>query len=468
LHLLCAIDGPGYRERVIAEAPVEGVNLARGTRDFLPEQAAARHAVMAILRGVFARHGFEALETPAIERIETLTGKYGEEGQKLIYRVLKRGEGGERGEVDLALRYDLTVPLARVVAMNPQLRMPFKRWQMAPVWRADRPAKGRYREFWQCDCDIVGSTDALADAECLAVAGDALAALGFERYTMRLYDRRLLRAAARRCGVGADREASLLVAVDKLDKIGRDGVDAELRQRGFADHEISTLWEILSIGGDREATLGALAEALAGQEGVEEGIATLRHVAALAESLGVPPGIIRIDPTLARGLDYYTGAVWEIEVEEPKVGTLAAGGRYDGLIGVFSKQSVPAVGISFGLERIITVLEDWGRLPAHVQRPELLVAVFDADHRAAAASTARALRERGLRVDLYTGTGRLKQQFRYADASGVPWVAIAGPAEIGRGTVTLKNLQTGEQSEVSLDEAARRVHGDLARADHPS
>jgi histidyl-tRNA synthetase len=441
---------------------VDTVNLARGTRDFLPEQAAARHAVMSVLREVFAVHGFEGLETPAIERIETLTGKYGDEGQKLIYRVLKRGEGGERGEVDLALRYDLTVPLARVVAMNPQLRMPFKRWQMAPVWRADRPAKGRFREFWQCDVDVVGSTDPLADAECLAVAADALKRLGFEQFTLRVYDRRLLRAAARRCGVGADREGALLVAVDKLDKIGRDGVTAELTSRGFAPAEVEALWTVLSIGGPRDEVLDALGVALVDQDGAAEGVETLRQVTRLAEDLGVPPSVLKIDPTLARGLDYYTGPVWEIDVPEGGVGSLGGGGRYDGLIGVFGKNQVPAVGISFGLERIISVLEDWGRLPAQTLRPEVLVTVFDPGLRGAAARAAAHLREAGLRVDLFAGTTKLKGQLKYADALGVPWVAIVGPGEYGRATVTLKNLATGEQSEVPLVDAAHRVRGGLA------
>ncbi|MEQ1505688.1 MAG: histidine--tRNA ligase [Myxococcota bacterium] len=447
---------------------METVNLARGTRDFLPAEAAARRTVIERLRGVFARHGFEGLETPAFERIETLTGKYGDEGQKLIYRILKRGEGAERGEVDLALRYDLTVPLARVVTMNPSLRMPFKRWQIAPVWRADRPAKGRYREFWQCDCDVVGSGDALADAECLAVAGDAFRELGFVRYTIRVYDRRLLRATARACGVGEDREVGLFVAVDKLDKIGRDGVDAELASRGHTEAERARLWEILGVTGDREAVFAGLIERLAGQDEVEAAIAGLREVVALAEALGVPEGVIRIDPTLARGLDYYTGPVWEIEVEEPKVGTLAAGGRYDRLMGIFGRAAVPAVGISFGLERILTVMEEQGMLPPRIDVPDVLVTVFDAENRHGAAVVAAALRAGGLRVDLYAGVAKLKAQLKYADALGATWVAIVGPGEVKRGVVALKNLRTGDQLEIPLAGAVDRIRTGLAQVTQPS
>lgn len=442
---------------------METVNLARGTRDFLPEQAAARHAVIDRLRAVFARHGFEALETPAFERIETLTGKYGDEGSKLIFRILKRGEGSERGETDLALRYDLTVPLARVVAMNPGLRMPFKRWQIAPVWRADRPAKGRFREFWQCDCDVVGSTEPIADAECLATAADALRTLGFRRFTIRLNDRRLLRATARACGADDAREGSLLVAVDKLDKIGRDGVEAELRERGFSASDTATLWELLSVGGTNAEVLARTAELLGARLGevaeTTAAVADLAAVIELAEALGVPAGVIRVDPTLARGLDYYTGPVFEIEVDEPKVGSLAGGGRYDKLIGIFGKEQVPAVGIALGLERILTVMEDLGMLPGASTRAEVMVGVFDAAHRAPAARAAHDLREAGLRVELYAGAPKLKHQFKHADAIGVSWVVLVGPGEARRGTVTLKDLRSGEQIECSLAVAVERIRG---------
>jgi histidyl-tRNA synthetase len=434
---------------------VEEVRLARGTRDLLPEQASRRNAVLALLREVFARHGFDPLETPAFERIETLTGKYGEEGQKLIFRILKRGEGGEKGEADLALRYDLTVPLARVVAMNPGLRMPFKRWQIAPVWRADRPAKGRFREFWQCDCDIVGTSEILADAECLAVAADALATIGFPSFLVRVNDRRLLRATARAAGVAPEREQALLVVVDKLDKIGRDGVDAELAEKGLG--ATSRLWDVLSLSGSPAEVLGGLREALPAEPEVEAALADLRELVALADALGVPAEALRIDPTLARGLDYYTGPVFEIEAAEAGVGSLAGGGRYDGLVGVFGKQQVPAVGIALGLERILTVLEDLGRTPPATDRPAVLVAVYDPEHRAHAAAAARAFREAGVRTDLYAGGGKLKAQFKHADAVGVRYVVVVGPGEVGSGTVALKALATGEQLQIPLAEAIRRV-----------
>ena len=438
---------------------MEEARLARGTRDLLPEQASRRNAVIAVLREVFARHGFEPLETPALERIETLTGKYGDEGQKLIFRILKRGEGGEKGESDLALRYDLTVPLARVVAMNPALRMPFKRWQIAPVWRADRPAKGRFREFWQCDCDIVGSTDILADAECIAVAADAMTTIGLPAFTVRINDRRLLRATARAAGVPAEREGALLVAVDKIDKIGRDGVDAELAEKGLITADTSRLWSVLSLKGDPAAVLDGLRRELGDTGEAGNALRDLADVIALAGDLGVPAGTLRVDPTLARGLDYYTGPVFEVEVEEPKVGSLAGGGRYDELIGVFGKQPIPAVGIALGLERILTVLGEIGRLPPGADRPDVLVAVYDPAHRGHAAAAARALRDAGIRTDLYAGAGKLKAQYKHADSLGVRFVAIVGPDEAAANKVTLKELGTGAQMTVPLADAIRRVQG---------
>jgi histidyl-tRNA synthetase len=436
---------------------METANLARGTRDFLPEEAAARHAVIDLLRAVFARHGFESLETPAFERIETLTGKYGDEGGKLIFRILKRGEGAASGEADLALRYDLTVPLARVIAMNPGLRMPFKRWQIAPVWRADRPAKGRYREFWQCDVDVVGTSEPIAEAEVLATAADALETLGFRSYTVRMNDRRLLRAMARACGAADDAaEASLLVAVDKLDKIGRDGVVAELEARGFLPAETQPLWRVFALSGTNDEILDGLLRELPGEE-VPAAVAALREIVGLAEALGVPEGRLRIDPTVARGLDYYTGPVFEVAIEDANLGSVAGGGRYDRLIGVFGKQQVPAVGLAFGLERVLVVMQERGMLPPRRDRPVVLVAVFDAGHRVHAARAARAFREAGIPTDLYAGTPKLKAAFKHADVVGARFVALVGPGEAEQGTVTLKELASSTQQQLPLAEAVRVV-----------
>ena len=430
------------------------VHLAKGARDFLPDQMRNRLAVMAILRDVFERFGFEPLDTPAFERIETLTGKYGDEGEKLMFRILKRGEGGKKGEVDMALRYDLTVPLARVVAMNPSLRMPFKRYQMAPVWRADRPQRGRFREFYQCDVDIVGTTSTLADAECIAVVAASLDALGFDNYVVRLNDRRILRAMARAVGA-IDQETALLVAVDKLDKVGRDGVSRELEAAGFGPSQLETLWSILDVPRGHGATLDALAAKL-DNEGCE-GVEVLREVLQLALDMGVSPDRVVVDPTLARGLDYYTGPVYETEVLEPKIGSISGGGRYDGLVGIFGKRDVPAVGVSLGLERLITVMEELGRLPTRGATAQVLVTVFSREQAPASLALAHALRSAGVRVELFTDDKKMKAQFKYANARGFEWLAICGPDEVEAGVVVMKHLASGEQHRVLVGDAASLV-----------
>lgn len=434
------------------------VHLPKGTRDFLPDEMYRRQSVIDRVRLVFERFGFQPLETPAFERIETLTGKYGDEGQKLVFRILKRGAGGERGECDQALRYDLTVPLARVIAMNPQVRLPFKRYQIAPVWRADRPAKGRFREFLQCDADIVGSHSVMADAECVAVLHAALAELGLQRFTIRLNDRRVLAATAAAVGA-ADREAELLIAVDKLDKIGRDGVAKELGERGFDDAQISGLWALLTREETDEATLAHLDEALAARttgevaDAAKAGVQALRELLDIAGALGVDASRICVDPTLARGLDYYTGPVFEVVADDVQIGSIASGGRYDGLVGMFSGREVPAVGCSLGLDRILVVLEELGLLTAPGNAIEALVTVWDEGSRQASVEAAATLRGAGVRTELYLGDGKLKHQLKYADAKGYPWLLVLGPSEIEQGRVSLRDMRSGAQHVVTLPEA---------------
>jgi histidyl-tRNA synthetase len=421
------------------------VHLAKGTRDLLPETMIRRQAVVKTLTEVFARYGFAPQCTPAIERIETLTGKYGDDGEKLLYRILKRGEGGKRGEVDLALRYDLTVPLARVVAMNPDLRMPYKRYQVQPVWRADRPQKGRFREFYQCDVDTVGTTDPLADAECLAVLSDCLKALGFSEFTIRLNHRALL--AAMVADVGAsDGETGVLVALDKLDKIGRDGVDAELQGQGLSQAARDRLWVLLEAPGSDalahlEAELG---------EAASEAVATMREVLGLAHDMGVDPAHLVFDPTLSRGLDYYTGPVFEAVIREPNIGSIAGGGRYDGLIGMFCKRDVPAVGISLGLERILVVMDELGMFEDVQSQTKVLVTVFSPELRAQSLKTVTHLRSAGVNAQISMDTAKLGKQFKRADGLGIPYAVVIGPEEAAAGTVVLKDLASGEQTTVAL------------------
>jgi histidyl-tRNA synthetase len=422
-------------------ADMSKVHLPKGTRDLLPQQMNNRMQVIQTVRGVFERFGFQPLETPAFERIETLMGKYGAEGDKLIYRILKRGEGGKRGEVDLALRYDLTVPLARMMAMNPGLPLPFKRYQIQPVWRADRPQKGRFREFYQCDVDIIGTESRLAEAECLAVVYSCFSELGFSKFTIRLNDRRILHAMA--AAIGAqDQETSMLQAIDKLDKIGRDGVARELVARGFTEEQAKQLFAMLD------------GESIPDTAEVE---AELDQVVQSARALGVADGIIQRDRTLARGLDYYTGPVYETVVTEPNIGSLSGGGRYDELIGMFSGRPVPAVGVALGLERIIVVMEELGMLPSSACRTQVFVARFSDETETATLDATNQLRQAGVRTRLSLKGGKIGKQLKTADRLGIPWALIVGPDEAASSMVQLKNLTTGEQRVLPVEDAVEMI-----------
>lgn len=411
------------------------VAAARGTRDLLPAQMHARLHVVGIIRDVFAKFGFEPLETPAIERIETLMGKYGDEGEKLIFKILERGEGGREGKADLALRYDLTVPLARVIAMNGALPLPFKRYQIQPVWRADRPQKGRYREFSQCDVDTVGAPGRLADAECVAVVDAALAALGFSDFEVKVNHRKLLAAIVRELAK-TDRETDVLVAIDKLDKIGWDGVAAELDERGIGS---GWLGQLKDMTFDDYATIAP------------EAVAELREVFAAADALGATR--VRFDATLARGLSYYTGPVFETVITGGGIGSVSGGGRYDGLIGMFSGKDIPAVGVSLGLERLLVVMEDRGMLPGAATRTKAYVTIFSAETQAASLRLARDLRAAGVETETWLGApGALGKQFKQAGTKGVPFALVLGPDEVAAGTVVVKDLRAGTQRAVPAGE----------------
>ena len=418
------------------------VFLPKGSRDLMPAMMNRRLMVIETVREVFARYGFEPLETPAFERIETLTGKYGDEGEKLMFRILKRGEGGEKGEVDLALRYDLTVPLARVVAMNPGIPLPFKRSQIQPVWRAERPQKGRFREFYQCDVDTIGTDSPVADAECIAVVHDALTALGLSDFTIRLNHRQILRALAEAIGA-TEQETSMLQAIDKLDKIGRDGVQKELLERGFTEHQVSDLWKYLD---------GAPIP------GTAESETHLREILDIALDLGVDSDRVKIDRTLARGLDYYTGPVFETVLNGGYSGSISGGGRYDGLIGMFSgKGDVPAVGVSLGIERIFMLMEEMGLMPDTQTSTQVWATVFSPETRSSTLEAAAILRQAGIRVQVSTRTGKLGKQFKDASSRGVPFALVCGPDEAASGTVVLKNLGTGEQFTGTPEQVAFQI-----------
>ena len=445
----------------------EQTRPARGMRDFLPDEVRRRDYVIGIVKDVYRRYGFEPLETPALENIETLTGKYGDEGAKLIFKVLRRGEHEASGETDLALRYDLTVPLARVVAEHRgTLPRFFKRYQIQPVWRADRPARGRFREFYQCDVDAIGSTSPIVEVEVCAAVSDVLRMLGFTDFTLRLNHRGLLRGMLDSFGVESALHDQALVAVDKLDKIGRDGVAKELVARGIPDSAAEKLLgayeaAAASKGVDVRATnalrLPLLCEHVAGHADGEAAIATLADIVTLADATSAGDHVL-VDPSLARGLSYYTGAIMEIAVSD-LAGSLGGGGRYDGLIGMFSGENLPACGFSLGLERILVVMTERKMFPPGVEAAaaDVLVTQFDREGSADGLRLAADLRGLGLRVEVYPEVDKLGKQFKYASARGTRFVTVVGSDERAAGHVTVKDMQSGAQTQVPRGDVAHHI-----------
>ena len=419
-------------------------------RDFLPEDVRRRAYVLDVVTAVYERYGFEPLETPAVENIETLLGKYGEEGNRLIFKILKRGEHEQTGQADLALRYDLTVPLARVVAeYRGKLPKFFKRYQIQPVWRADRPARGRFREFYQCDVDAIGSTSPIVEAEVCAAASDVLERLGFKDFTIRLNHREVLRGLLDGAGVPEAVHDTALVAIDKLDKIGGSGVIDELVSRGVAHDAARQALEAFARPEEasNDALLTRLSHQVAGRAGGTDGVQTLRTILALSQETSAGRHL-RLDPSLARGLSYYTGAIFEIAVEG--IGSLGGGGRYDNLVGMFSSESVPACGFSLGLERILVVMSERGMFPPAATRSgaDVLATIWNAEALADTLALARLLRDGGLRVEVYPDADKIGKQMKYASSRGARFATIVGDDERGAGTVMVKDLTTGEQTPV--------------------
>jgi histidyl-tRNA synthetase len=420
------------------------------------------------------------LETPAVENIETLLGKYGEEGNQLIFKILKRGEHAKTGEADLALRYDLTVPLARVVAeYRAQLPKFFKRYQIQAVWRADRPARGRFREFYQCDVDALGSRSVIVEAELCAAAAGALSKLGFDNFTIRLNHRQVLAGMLDASGIEADKHGDALVALDKLDKIGREGVEKEFALRGLGKDAGEKLLDFFAglselehaaqlVPGERieteaetlnAATLGRLVEFVGDHEAGARGVDELRSIIEFGAASGVGERI-KIDPALARGLSYYTGAIMEINVPD-LAGSLGGGGRYDNLVGMFSGHDVPACGFSLGLERIVVVMTEREMFPPALSSApaDVMVTIWNEETINDSLALATKLRSAGLRVDVYPEADKLAKQFKYASSRGIPFVAVVGTEERERGLVSIKDMNTGEQHQLSCESIAMTVRG---------
>jgi histidyl-tRNA synthetase len=429
---------------------------ARGMRDFLPEDVRRREYVVGIIRRVYDRYGFEPLETPAVENIETLLGHYGDENSKLIYKILKRGEHEASGDADLALRYDLTVPLARVVAeYQGKLPRVFKRYQIQPVWRAERPSRGRFREFYQCDIDTVGSTSPVVEAEQIGAVSEILTTLGFDDFVIRLNHRRFIAAWLKQVPVSDDRHPDVLITIDKVDKIGKEGVSKELAAKGYSDAQIAGI--VHWIGGHHSPDwLDTLEGQFSGNS--DTGLETLRQIVQLTSRSTAAP-TLRIDPSLARGLGYYTGTIMEINVKDLG-GSIAGGGRYDNLIRWADRSDayVPACGFSLGLERILLVMQERAMFPPEVEHAsiDVVVAALEDGAQTAAMETADALRRDGnLRVDLYPDVAKkMDKVFKHVDHRRAKFIAIVGSDEVAAGTVTVRNVAARTKETMPRSQAA--------------
>jgi histidyl-tRNA synthetase len=445
-------------------------SLPQGTRDFGPATVRKRTYILNALRTVFELYGYQPLETPAMEQLDTLMGKYGEEGDKLIFKILNNGLGDPkniekartafekvlqgRNDTDLterALRYDLTIPFARYVAMNHgQLTLPFKRYQLQPVWRADRPQKGRYREFWQCDADVVGSSSLLNEVELAAIYSTAFHRLGIP-VEVKVNNRKILAALAEVCG-GADKMTDITVAIDKLDKIGLEKVKEELAQRSLDDQQVRAIEKYLAIAGTNEEKLTALKTLFAASENGLKGISELEYLLNYRKSL-LPSSALTVDLTLARGLNYYTGTIFEVKALNVQMGSIGGGGRYDDLTGTFGVPGIPGVGISFGVDRIYDVMDELELFPedVHTGTKVLFFNLGEAESRAAF-GLMQQLREKGIPAELYHEQAKFDKQFKYAEKKGIRYIVILGSEELATRNVKLKDLQIGQQSAYSFDE----------------
>ena len=442
-------------------------SIPKGTRDFGPSEMAKRNYIFDTIKQVYQLYGFQQIETPAMETLGTLMGKYGEEGDKLLFKVLNSGdylnkvsdeELHERNALHLAaklcekgLRYDLTEPFARYVVMHrEELQLPFKRYQMQPVWRADRPQKGRYREFWQFDGDIVGSDSLLNEVELMQIIDTVFFRFGV-RVQIKINNRKILTGIAEVIGA-ADKIVDITVAIDKLDKIGLDNVNAELREDGLSEEQIEKLQPIISLEGTNDEKLNIIAEVLKESEIGVKGVEETRFILDTLKTLGLK-NEIQLDLTLARGLNYYTGAIFEVKALDVQIGSITGGGRYDNLTGIFGMPGISGVGISFGVDRIFDVLNALDCYPKDaVNGTQLLFINFGEKETAYCLPVVGKAREAGIHTEIFPDAAKMKKQMSYANAKQIPFVALAGENEIAQGKLTLKNMETGEQSLVTPDE----------------
>lgn len=449
-------------------------SIPKGTRDFTPAEMAKRNYIFDTIRSVYALYGFKQIETPAMETLQTLLGKYGEEGDKLLFRVLNSGDYltkvsdeqlAERNSLALSskicekgLRYDLTVPFARFVVMHrDEIQLPFKRYQIQTVWRADRPQKGRYREFYQCDADIVGSDSLLNEVELVQIMDTVFLRLGI-RVQIKINNRKLLSGIAEIVGE-AEKIVDITVAIDKLDKIGLDKVNEELRADGISEEAIAKLQPVITLSGSNEEKLKVMEDFLASSEVGMKGIEELRFILNAASQVDLK-NELQLDLTLARGLNYYTGAIFEVKALDTPMGSITGGGRYDNLTGIFGMPGISGVGISFGADRIYDVLNTLDLYPKEITTDtQLLFINFGEKETCYCLPVVAKARQNGIRTEMFPDAAKMKKQMAYANANAIPYVALAGDDEIQKGLVTLKNMETGEQKQVTPEQLIEIVKG---------
>jgi histidyl-tRNA synthetase len=454
--------------------------IPKGTRDFSPAEMSRRNYIFDTIKTVFKKYGYQEIQTPTMENLDTLTGKYGEEGDKLIFKILNSGDFLSKVKSDLltadsskltaeisekALRYDLTVPFARYVVMHQNdISFPFKRFQIQPVWRADRPQRGRYREFFQCDADVVGSDSLLNEAEFVLIYDEALTKLGLKDFTIKINNRKILSGIAEIIGK-PELIIDMTVAIDKLDKIGFEGVTKELIERGFTNSDIEKLKPIILLEGSNEKKLNTLKEILVssdtGLKGISEIETIFNYIGGLKSQIVNRKSEIALDITLARGLNYYTGAIFEVKTNEVSMGSIGGGGRYDDLTGMFGLKDLTGVGISFGADRIYDVLEELNLFPeSSEQTTHVLISNFDKDAERYALPILQQLRNEDIAAELYPSSAKLKKQMSYADDKKIPFVILIGSDEIESGLLTIKDMQSGAQEKLDVQQIITRLKND--------
>lgn len=449
-------------------------SIPKGTRDFLPVEVSRRNYIFNTIRKAYEKYGFSPIETPSFELSTTLLGKYGEEGDRLIFRILNSGEKMKKADLDAlnqdnlprfanslsekALRYDLTVPFARFVVQHQnEIAFPFKRYQIQPVWRADRPQHGRYQEFYQCDADVVGSDSLVYEVDFVQLLDEVLNDLKIPGFTIKMNNRKILTGIAEVSGE-ADRLIDITVAIDKLDKIGEDGVINELREKGVSDSAIQKISPLFSFSGTNFEKLEMMRSFLATSESGLQGLDELQFVLDSTTELGLEKADLEFDITLARGLNYYTGAIFEVKAHGVKMGSIVGGGRYDDLTGLFGMKGMSGVGISFGADRIYDILTELDLFPAVIDKGLTLMFVnFGENEQKACMKMVRQIRKEGIDCELYPSAAKMQKQMKYANDRNVQYVALVGEEELNRNVVKLKNMETGEQVELSLIELIQKI-----------